>query len=560
MNRLFTRLETLLLMACAGLFFLPLGGHALWDSDEGRYAEIAREMLATRDWLIPHLNGVIYFEKPPFTYWMTALGLHISGLNEFGARCFAALFGWMTIAVICRIGRYWRSERAGLLAGTVAATSMLFYALTQYLVVDMILTFWLTLAMDAGLRLMKETAPATLRLAGIAVAVAVAGAFLTKGLLGLVVPGIAFGVVWIRYRPAVGLRRLPWVWMIGIFAVLALPWVIAVSRQYPFFPTFFFVHEHVARFLTHVHHRSGPPYYFVPVVLIGFLPWVVFLPSVMKGWLANRGAALHRDPTAAVLVIWAVFIFVFFSLSGSKLPAYMLPLIPALALLTGEFFDRQFDAEAPSRPLLWGVDALIVFFLGLLILLKWTPGPRFMAEPPVSWVVDQSGMLGLVLALCAMILVGAWGLRRASAVFGGVLIAQTFFLGSITAMLPVLDPWFSTKALASIVATRAGPDDPVIVYGVAYETYVQSLAFYTRRRLVIEGPSGELALGQAHAPDAATWFTDTDNATAAVKRAPVGSWVVTDKEYWDKLGEADGQELFEQVEKSGRLILLQKTQ
>jgi len=341
---------------------------------------------------------------------------------------------------------------------------------------------------------------------------------------------------------------------------LSLPWVLAVTARYPFFPQFFFVHEHFTRFLTHVHHRNGPIYYFVPVVLIGFFPWIMFLPRVLNGWLADRGAALRRDPTGALLVIWAAFIFLFFSLSASKLPAYMLPLIPALALLTGEFFDRYLDAAAAPRGLLWGVDGLIVFFLGALILLKWTPGPSFVAHPPMPWIADHSGMLGLVLALCAMILVGAWGLRRTSAVFGGVLIAQTLFLGSATAILPVLDPWFSTKALATVIATRAGPDDPVIVYGVAYETYAQSLAFYTRRRLVIDGPPGELALGQAHAPDAAAWFTDTDKATDAVKRAPVGSWVVTDKEYWNKLGEANGQELFEPVEKSGRLILLQKTQ
>jgi 4-amino-4-deoxy-L-arabinose transferase-like glycosyltransferase len=547
-------------MACGGLFFFPLGSHALWDSDEGRYAEIAREMLASGDWLIPHLNGVLYFEKPPMTYWFTALGLKLFGHNEFGARFFSAFFGLLTIGLICRIGQYWKNERTGLIAGSLLATSVAFFALTQYLVVDMILTFWLTLILLAGIHLLKEDDTLRIRRYGWLFALATAGAFLTKGLIALILPGAIFGLTVTYQRLWPRVARVPWLSMSVLFLLIAAPWVFAVNMRYPFFAPFFFIHEHFARFFTHVHQRSGPISYFIPVVIVGFLPWVMFFPALIRRWVKDRGAALKSDPVATLLVIWALFIFAFFSVSGSKLPAYMLPLFPALALLLADYFESLFDADVAPRSFLWGIDGLIVFFLGVLFLMKWLPAPGFMLEPPVSVIVEHGGMLGVTLALCILMLVGMWGMRHPATVIGGVLVVQVFFIGSLAVLAPILDPWFSTRQLAQVIVQRAQPQDRVVVYGVSYETYVQTLAFYTRRRLALYGPMGELALGAEHAADIVGWFADGEPATTALMASPIGTWVIVSDESLQYLSASGFKDHFDTIENAGHLHLLSKLQ
>jgi len=554
------RLFFVLLLPCAGLFFFPLGLRALWDSDEGRYAEIAREMLAAHRWLVPHLNGVLYFEKPPLTYWLTTLGLSVFGVNPFGARFFSALFGLLTVFLVFRIGRYWKNERTGLLAGVVLATSTAFFFLTQYLVVDMVLTFWLTLALDAGLHIQHEESRPAIRKNAFLFAAAIAGAFLTKGLIALLLPGAIFGLSFTLRRSVSQLKKIPWVSAGCLFLLITAPWFLWMSSQFHFFPFFFFIHEHFARYFTQVHQRAGPIYYFIPVLLVGFLPWIFFLPAIFKFWLKDRGAALRRDGTGLTLFLWAGFIFVFFSFSGSKLPSYMLPVFPALALLIARFFEERLDAPETARSILWGLDAFILFFMSLLVLLKWVPGPAFLTDPLVTTLIEHGSLLALILALCVLILVGVWGMRKPAVAFGGILATQVIFLSSLAAVAPVLDPWLSTQTLAQIIATRAAPADRVVVYGVSYETYTQSLAFYTQRRIAIYGPPGELSLGKEHAADAADWFAEGEAANDALKRVPVGTWVMTDQEYLEKIRALELQQDFEIVERSGRLILLQKTQ
>ena len=553
-------LFSLLLAACAGLFLFPLGMHALWDSDEGRYAEIAREMVASHQWLVPHLNNVLYFEKPPLAYWLTAFGLRLFGENPFGARFFSALCGLLTVALVYRIGRTWKNERTGLLAGGMLATSLAFFALTQYLVVDMVLTFWLILALEASLHLVTDVAPEKIRRHALIFALGVAGAFLTKGLIGMLIPGSVLVLTLLIQRMPERARQIPWISAFLLFLFLALPWFILVNHRHPFFLSFFFIHEHFARYFTSVHQRNGPIYYFIPVLLVGFLPWVFFLPRTGVFWLKNRAVLLRQDSRATMLFIWASFIFVLFSFSSSKLPAYMLPVFPAFALLTAAFLDERFDESPMSRWMSWAVDGWIVFILLIIGLLKWMPSPEFLQQPPASFIVENGASLAISLALCTLVLVGVWGMRQTAVAFGGLLITQVLFLSGLTALAPQLDPWFSTQRLGQLIAARGNPQDPVIVYGVSYETYVQTLAFYTQRRIAIYGPLGEFALGAAHAADAALWFAEGDKATEALTQAPAGAWVVTNDEYENQLAAAGLLDQFVKVEASGRLHLLQKIQ
>ena len=206
MNWLSKRLSWVLLLASASLFYLPLGARALWNSDEGRYAEIAREMLELKDWISPHLNYVLYFEKPPLVYWLTAASLALFGHTEFAARFWCATFGLLTVGVTYLFGKHWKGEWAGLLSGGILATSLLFFALTQFLVLDMALTFWMTLALYAASRMLTERPPERVKRFTDLFALAVAGGVITKGLIGVVFPVVVLGLT-VAYTRSWGQAR-----------------------------------------------------------------------------------------------------------------------------------------------------------------------------------------------------------------------------------------------------------------------------------------------------------------------------------------------------------------
>lgn len=547
-----------LLLACASLFFLPLTSRALWDSDEGRYAEIAREMLELKDWITPHLNYVVYFEKPPLLYWLTALSMALFGVNAFAARFWCAAFGVLTVGVTYLIGKHWKSEWCGLLAGSILATSLFFFVLTQFLVLDMALTFWMTLSLYAISRWVRETAPAALRRFAVLLAVAVAGGVLTKGAVAVALPGAVLVLSVFFSRLGGRIRRTPWKGALGVCLLLSAPWFIAVSLKHPYFPSFFFIHEHFARYLTTVHHRSAPFYLFVPVVLAGFLPWTVFLPSVARFWFWRRGAALKRDAVGALLVIWAVFIFLFFSLSQSKLPPYVLPIFPALALLAAAVFEKTIPAERTPRWMEGGLMALGLLWVASLVLMKWPHLLPALHRPPASWAIAQSGWVGLLLALGVFVLAGAWSLRNSGLCFGGILLAQALLWPNVGSLASALNPYYSTQSLGEFLRGHAQPQDRIIGYRVSYENRLQTLAFYARRRIAVFGDPGELSLGMAHDPEAAQWFVPEDQADQAIRLVPRGTWVVTNEEHWNRLKSLGLQAAFETVQRQGRLWLLHR--
>ena len=553
-----------LVLACAALFYLPLGLRALWDSDEGRYAEIAREMLALKDWITPHLNYVVYFEKPPLMYWLTALSLRLLGPSAFAARFWCATFGLLTVWVTCQWGKNWKNERVGLLAGGMLATSLGFFALTQFLVLDMALTFWTTLILLAGSGLLVERSTSRARRLLYLLSVAIAGGILTKGPVAFVLPAAALAAVYFSQGRRLTLPRLPWHAAIALCALLTLPWFILVTLQHPIFPYFFLVHEHFQRYLTDIHHRTAPFYFFIPVILVGFLPWSVFLPRVFQTWFSHRHAALKRDPEGAVLVTWVLWVFVFFSLSHSKLVGYVLPIFPALALLVAYEFDLAMDDGEPGVEALmpsWvgrGIAALIfIFFLGLLVL-KLPPDMLSIDTPQWKIIVDQSAVLALVLGFAVFVLVGVWGMRQTLACVGGVMLAQVLLLTTAASLAPTLDPYQSTRAIAERFQERTGPEAALIAYGANYENVLQTLPFYLGRRIPVFGPPGELTMGLETEQTDESWYVPEDKAQSALLAMPPGTWGITDEEHWQALRQAAPPDSFHSVNQTGGLLLFRK--
>lgn len=339
----------LLALAFVVAWFAALDARRLQHPDEGRYAEIAREMAVTGDWLTPRLNGLKYFEKPPLQYWLGAATFDALGVDEWTARLPTAMAGFLAVIAVGFTAARLASPEAGVYAALVLAGSVWHIGMSQILTLDAVLSLGLTATLCAFLLAQRPgLAPSAQRNWMLAAYAAAALATLTKGLVALVIPGGALVVYSLVARDWGPWRRLHLLPGLAVYLLLAAPWFVLVSQANPEFARFFFIHEHFERFLTESHNRTGQWWYFVPWLLLGLLPWLlVWLVTLPRSWraapVAANGFAWERFCLA-----WAAFVFLFFSASGSKLPSYILPLFPALALCIGFELTRT-----SARMLMW---------------------------------------------------------------------------------------------------------------------------------------------------------------------------------------------------------------
>lgn len=320
------------------IWFGTLQYRHLIPSDEGRYAEMAREMLVTGDWVTPRYNGYQYFEKPPLQVWATASAFKLFGVGEWQARLWTALTGFLTIIAIGFTGAKIYGQRAGLLAGIVLASSPMWIIGGHVNSLDMGLSAFLAGALCSLLIAQTSHNKTTTRNWMWVCWASMALATLSKGLIGAALPAmvlIAYSLsnwdwqLWKRLHILSGLF---------LFLLIAAPWFTLVSLRNPAFFDFFFIHEHLQRFTQDAHSRTGPMYYFVPLLLLGFLPWLPqLIGSIGGAWQDRR----RNFSGKWLLLCWSIIIFVFFSVSHSKLPGYIIPIFPALALLAGVTLDRS---------------------------------------------------------------------------------------------------------------------------------------------------------------------------------------------------------------------------
>ena len=401
----------------------------LANPDEGRYSEISREMALNGDWVTPRLNGIKYFEKPPLQYWASALSFKLFGPNEYTARLYTALAGFATIALVGFIARrLWGWDMA--VASMIAlACSPYFMALGGIVTLDMGLTLWTTATLFCylGAEHARERPRTQLRWMLFAWA-AMAMAVLSKGLVGIVFAGGAVLIVVAMRREWPALARLRLIPGLIVFFAVAAPWFVAVSMANPEFAQFFFFHEHFARFLTTTHRRVEPVWYFLPIVALGFLPWMFAMPAAMvSAWREEKGAAFQP---LRITLAWCAFVVLFFSASGSKLPAYVLPVFPPLALVLGRYL-----MIAPERRLaLWS---------GLVI-------PVAIALVVVAWRVPQSAKDEWTRAM--YVEARPWAVTAAVVVLAGAVL--TTFLLSIRRRWPAL----VVAAFASILLIDCGEE------------------------------------------------------------------------------------------------------
>lgn len=486
----------LALLAFFGLLYLaPLGGRALSDPSEARYAEIPREMNESGDYLVPRLNHVRYFEKPPLGYWMTAASLKAFGANELGARLPTALFAWLGLAAAWLLGSRLFGARAGLLGLAALGSALAYAGYSQVPELDIALSFFILAGLGLWYLGFEGLAPAWVVLAGYA---CLSLGCLVKGPVAVVLPGaVAVAYLsltrqwprWRALRPVLGPL---------LFVLIAAPWFIAVSLKDPGFAQFFFIHEHLQRFATKVHQRTAPAWFFLPVLFLGFFPWSLSLPSAAARLRNEEGA---RGRHVLFLGLWALVFFAFFSLSQSKRPPYLLPIFAPLALLAGAYWERM-DSESGS------VKGPAAAFAALSLLLA-AALPFAARRLPAGLPALQWWTLSLPLALgAAAALACAWR-GRALGAFAAMALASTAFFAGVFAQAGAWDGEASLKPLARRLLAEYRPGEKVVAWNTRYDVKMQSLSFYAGLRVRQLGKNrGELAYGASQEPDRAQWFPD----------------------------------------------------
>jgi 4-amino-4-deoxy-L-arabinose transferase-like glycosyltransferase len=526
------------------LGLLPLFMRPLWEPDEARYAEIPREMLALGDWLTPRLNYVLYFEKPPLQYWMSAASMRLFGLYPFAARLPLALATLVSLWCAWRLARR-LGARQPAWAAFMLATAILSFICGQILTLDALFSALQVLALVAGIEAVAARFQGwgghgwtLLAFASLALAT------LTKGLAAPVLVGMTLicSLPWAWRTPALRgalLRTLldPLGWL--LFAALAAPWFVLVDRAHPGHASFFFVHEHFARFTSHVHSRQGSDnpildkLYFVGVLAAGLVPW---LGAAITG--VKRGVAFLRRPggpvtTQAPLHGWTVaasllgfaWPLAFYSVSGSKLPPYILPaMVPILAMACA--FERE--GEEPRALVRSGRE-----LLGLGILMV-AVGPFVLK--------DASGLGWLLATGAAMAALGCWAMRprgltgsRWMAGLGAAMLLVTFAAGKVAG------PGKDVTALV-----RQAPAD---AQWISCGNYFQGLPFASRQRAVVVAGTGELGYGRDHLDPAERdrWFQEgLDSFTGMALRLRAEApgrpvWALVDRHDWRDLPEAQRQ-------------------
>lgn len=485
------RLIILSLLAFTAVWFSNLEYRKLINPDEGRYAEIPREMVASGDWTTPRLNDIKYFEKPALQYWATAVAYTLFGEHHWTARLWSALTGFLGVFMVYFTGRQLFGARAGGYAALVLGSSLLWVLIAHVNSLDMGVSFFLSAAVCAFLLAQRDTANARMRWM-LAAWAALALAVLSKGLIGLVLPGAALVLYILIERDWRLVGRLHLIAGTALLLALTVPWFVAVSRANPEFFHFFFIHEHFERFLTKQHGRYQPAYYFIPVLLAGMLPWTITLfDALARAW--KRDARQHFQ-AQRFLLVWAAVVFVFFSASGSKLVSYILPMFPALALLIGVRLT-----QLGARALAWQTLPAALAGITLLALLPAIDSyasrevPVEMFRAYADWLI-AAGLLQIAGAAASAWLAWRGKTNAALAVFAGtgLVFAQIALSGHEN---------FSRANSAYYIAQKIKPEMKPGMPFYSVNTYDQSLQFYLQRSTTMVVYKDELSFGIEHEPE-----------------------------------------------------------
>ena len=517
-----------LILLCGVLYAVGLGGYPLGNPDEGRYAEIPREMVASGDWVTPRLNGVNYFEKPPLMYWAVAGCLEILGPGEWSMRAMPVLFALGGVLLTYAAARSLYGRDAGLASAAVLGTSLLYYIIAHIILLDMAVSVLMTATLFCFILGVREPPGTKRRWLFYGLYASAALATLTKGLIGFLVTGAVMFLWLLVFNQWKRLRPLHLPTGLVLFALIAVPWHVLAARHNETWAHRYFVYEHWERFLTPAASRPGAWYYYIGIVLAGLIPWVGFLWPAVRDGVRGGWAARAKNADAWFLVTWIGFVFLFFTKSQSKLPPYILPVFPALAVLIGAWLAKVKNESDPTR-LRFGLG-VFSFVCGLLavalclvvslpaIMVKVRLDPeQALALQPLAFLMAAVLLLGGILAPW---LARTRGVR--AALLGVIATMAVFFCVLQSAAGHIQKP--GTKPLALLVKSAAQPGDRVL----NYHEFFHDFTFYAARVVDLVGSKGELELEEDAAARGSSRFLGEQEFRRQWP-GPVRLWVIAEK-------------------------------
>jgi 4-amino-4-deoxy-L-arabinose transferase-like glycosyltransferase len=469
----------LCLFGAAVVFVLlyQLGGAALFEPDEGRNSEKAREILVLNDWVTPHENFHPVLDKPIFFYWLIALSFRLFGVSAWAARLPSALAALGCVLLVYRFARTRWGRWEALWAALILLTSTEFFILARVVIFDMTLTFLQTIALWAFYEVDHAEETSRRRIFCVIMYLALGAGTLIKGLIGVVIPGIVFLFYILLLRRWQILRKIYLIPGALLFFAVVLPWYLQADARNPGYLSYYIWSEHFGRYATATFDRWEPWYYFIVVGLVGFFPWTLLLPLVVKDHWKRAG-----DDKTLFLILWAVLPFLFFSASKSKLPHYILPIFPALSILTAAALVRLHQTSGSTLrfalALGWLVQSLNALYLAT--------GSLVPSILPHQIRESLGGMAHFVwiYAVVSVVLLGYMArhtptrddLPRQRQLYMIHGVGLGFFVIFIARMMIAIAPGRSAQTIVEKALPQITPPTQVVFY----DAYLAGMAFYLR--------------------------------------------------------------------------------
>lgn len=502
-------------VALAAVWLATIQIRPMLDPDEGRYAEIPREMLTTGNWVTPRLDGLKYFEKPALQYWATAALYSVVGLSNWSSRLWTVGLGFLCLPLIYAWLARLYDRGAAVAAVAILAMSPYFGIIGHLNLLDASFTFWMCATVLAFARAQSSPVRSSQERDWMLVCWAAAAlAVLTKGIVVFVLAGGTLVLYSLAERDLRPWRRMHLALGVPLFLALAAPWFIVVSLRNADFAQFFFVHEHFQRFLTKEAQRVEPWWYFLALLVVGAWPWLLTL--LRASWTAWRDSgSTHQFKPLKFLLLFSAITLVFFSTSDSKLATYILPMFPPIAALTGVavagrpgFLSRSARAAAglalfvavglliysqrrngmiPAQAVGWAVGAGVAAVAAVVA--TWKPALDGTAQRPTALGTSEEQ--------------GAsepQGRDPADGAWQPLVVALAFIFAwqALLCEYTVIPPSRSAYALVQAVAPDVHPGTALYSVG----EYRQTIPPYLGRMLTLvsfEGV-GELDFGEASEP------------------------------------------------------------
>jgi 4-amino-4-deoxy-L-arabinose transferase-like glycosyltransferase len=461
-------LIVVLILFSASLFIMGLDRMPLTDPDEVFYAETAKEMLNRGEFLTPRIFGKPQFEKPPFYYWLVILGFKVFGVNEFAARIASAFFGIFGVIGVYLLGKTLVNKRTAFFAGIVLATSIKYLALSRACVTDIVLCVFILYVILFFFKKRYLLSSVFLGLAA-----------LTKGPIGIFLPVAIIGIYLILAKELKRLKEVPFVRGAILFLAVACPWYLLMYKAHgkEFIDVFFGFHN-VTRFLKPEHRIGDVFYYYIPILIGGFSFWTAFLPLGIWQAFREKGEGLKK--TNLFLAVWVLLIFIFFSFSRTKLPTYIFPLYPALALLIGRLFDVFLEKSLTGKQEK-AMNVSLCLFLALIA--GGLAGLHIVAREKYPLAANSLLIAGIAIIFLMSFFVRA--LLRREYMKGIITYMVSFVIFAVPLthfILPEIGKYEASKHTSEKLLELAWPGEAL----GAETRYRRGIAFYTDKEDILD--------------------------------------------------------------------------